>query len=154
MAPARKTMIDKLLDRRRITDAGCWEYTGSLMTVGYGAVPVSKGKTMGAHRAAWEVWRGPIPVRLCVCHTCDNRKCFNPDHLWLGTKKQNTADMVAKGRHYSHPRELKACPRGHPYSGVNANGARICHTCARDLMRRHREEKRNERASLAQLCCD
>lgn len=51
------------------------------------------------HRFAWEVFNGPIPEGMQVCHTCDNPACVNPKHLVLATAKQNTHDMIAKGRH-------------------------------------------------------
>lgn len=59
-----------------------------------------KGKRMGAHRMAYIVFNGRIPNGKCVRHTCDNRSCVNPEHLIIGTKKDNSSDMVARGRSY------------------------------------------------------
>lgn len=75
----------------------CWGWKGALTTGGYGQIK-NKGKFLKAHRVSYELFRGPIPQNLFVCHACDVRPCTNPDHLFLGTPGDNMRDMVAKGR--------------------------------------------------------
>ena len=76
---------------------GCWEWRGAQGSDGYGRVR-RKSKTYSAHRFSYELFKGQIPQGLCVLHQCDNPLCVNPTHLFLGTKRDNTADMLRKGR--------------------------------------------------------
>ena len=74
----------------------CWLWIGS-KSHGYGYFYLNY-KKIRAHRLSWEIHRGKIPNILCVLHTCDNRLCVNPKHLWLGTKSDNNKDRTSKGR--------------------------------------------------------
>lgn len=85
----------------RDPNSGCWLWSGCLSRGDYGKIGSggNRGQTLPAHRVAFEIYRGPIPDGLCTLHKCDVRACVNPDHLFLGTKKDNTAAMMAKNRH-------------------------------------------------------
>ena len=79
-----------------ISDSGCHEWTGCLLPNGYGQFH-KDGKTAYAHRVAYEIANGD-PGTAFVLHECDNRKCVNPKHLFIGDFEANMADMVGKGR--------------------------------------------------------
>lgn len=76
----------------------CWEWQAAIAAGGYGQFGVSSGKWDRAHRVSWRLTNGEITEGMWVLHHCDNRKCVNPDHLYLGDVKDNSRDMVVRGR--------------------------------------------------------
>ena len=99
-----KDPIERIMESVEIDDLnGCWNWKLRKDDGGYGRLKIQLGardkfRTDGAHRYAYEIFKGPIPKDKEVCHSCDNPACVNPTHLWLGTHKQNMEDMVSKGR--------------------------------------------------------
>lgn len=87
-----------LLARREITNNGCWEWRGHSIRAGYGVVCIQK-KHCVVHRIAAHAWMDfDVNSQLLICHKCDNPPCFNPDHLFIGTDKDNIIDCQRKGR--------------------------------------------------------
>jgi len=89
----------KILNRIKIVN-GCWEWQGKINEHGYGniSLKIEGRKNLMVHRLSYEIFKGEIPNGLLVCHSCDNPRCCNPDHLWVGTPKDNTQDMLKKHR--------------------------------------------------------
>jgi hypothetical protein len=87
---------------------GCWDWKGNTKSsLGYGRVQIGKKRTKVAHNISWLIHRGEIPKGKFVLHKCDNPKCTNPDHLFLGTHYENVRDMVYKNRQAKG----ESCPR-------------------------------------------
>ncbi len=80
----------------------CWVWTKHRCVLGYGKFKDKGCVPWLAHRFSWRLVHGSLPDNLCICHHCDNPSCVNPDHLFLGTPKDNVKDMTVKGRRVDH----------------------------------------------------
>ena len=105
--------LERTLARTVASAGGCLWWAGPTTGKGY-AITSYRGKSGSGHRLVYQAKHGVVlAADQFVCHTCDNRRCINPDHLWLGNAKDNNTDSARKKRHYYAAKTH--CPRGHEY---------------------------------------
>lgn len=137
-----QTVEERLLTNSHEEDRGyetlCRVWEKSLTNRGYGQVKVD-GRMWATHRLSYVMWVGPIPTGMQVNHHCDQRDCFNPEHLYAGTQKQNVQDAIDRQRgHVSRGwrSELTHCKHGHEFTEENTyvrtrGRGRDCRECRR-----------------------
>lgn len=137
----------------RVDASGCWLWTAATDECGYGRF-LFRGRNTHAHRVSWILNFGEIPTGIQVCHKCDIPPCVNPDHLFLGTARDNRHDSIAKGRAFGSAVSLTRdpifpifttrmgpnCRAGHPRIMGNIyigrDGRVNCLICQRERQRR------------------
>jgi hypothetical protein len=146
-----KTVEERFFEKVNITDS-CWIWIGTPNRDGYGRMSVNKKQYL-AHRLSYQIHKGEISNDLCVCHTCDNPSCVNPEHLWIGTHQNNVTDKVNKNRHAKGkmlPNGSKThCIYGHEFNEENTylfNGKRACRICRKRIDKAYYVKKKVQNA--------
>lgn len=155
----RKRILDNCVPE---PNTGCWLWEKSEKHLGYGAIGIGKIKVEFTHRASYLCFVGDIPRGLVVRHKCDTPQCCNPEHLILGTVKDNSNDMVERRRHYSH--KNNKCKHGHEYTLENTMFAynsrmgrdqKVCRSCVktrRDKYNSKKEKKPPYKKPFKEYC--
>ena len=123
-------LIERFLNKVRVSDSGCWEWTGFVKPNGYGNIAIHN-KPRYTHRTIYEYYYGNIDSNLTIDHLCRNRRCCNPNHLEQVTTKEN----LMRGNGLASQNAKKThCPQGHEYNHQNTythpnTGFRSCLTC-------------------------
>jgi|MDSZ01.2.fsa_nt_gb hypothetical protein len=167
--PRARASIKDRFWRHSVKSSDCWEWAGPKNHYGYGVLSTGgrNGKSVLAHRYSWELHNGPLPIGdgyhgTVVRHKCDNRSCVNPEHLEIGSQKDNVADMDKRGRRVSNPRSgpehhnggKTHCINGHEFNDKNTythpkTGHRYCKVCKSDKAKAARRKERGNKFGVA-----
>jgi hypothetical protein len=130
--------VERFKAKVQVAPSGCWEWLGGRLgqnsQYGQFSMAAVGRPVVGAHRAAWELFRGPIPEGLTIDHLCRNTICVNPDHLEPVTQKVNNQRYAVTITH---------CPQGHEYTPENTahyGRGRQCRTCLSERAKARRRE--------------
>lgn len=133
---SRTLTVEQRLNIYTLKSESCWDWTGYLNVYGYGQLTIL-GKKKLAHRISYEIYRGPIPNGMVIDHTCQNKKCVNPDHLEVVTNAENI-----RRRNHILWSSRNGCNKGHGIQKiyVDSKDRRKCKEC--DSLR-HKEKRRS-----------
>jgi hypothetical protein len=148
--------LELALQKVARTESGCWDWTGTIATNGYGRMPLGKrNRRQAAHRFVYEQVVGTVPDGMQLDHLCGNRRCVNPSHLEPVTSRENNlrspSCMASVNAAKTH------CAQGHPFEGrnliVSKRGQRVCRKCENAVYRKVKPDDEDEveqiRAGLA-----
>ena len=128
-----RTTIERFWEKVKVRDSTCWEWTAAKY-IGYGRF-WNQGRMVLAHRFSYQLFGGVIPEWLEIDHLCRNRKCVNPSHLEVVTRRENVKRGLSPEVQRQRQLSKTHCPQGHPYDEVNTyirpDNGRDCRTCNR-----------------------
>jgi hypothetical protein len=134
----------RLQGKVRIAPSGCWEWQGYIRPNGYGSF-YFRGRPTTAHRAAYQIFVGPVGERADLDHLCRNRRCVNPDHLEIVSRRENCRRGIMGQVNAERERAKTCCRNGHAYVEDNVHiapqGWRRCCICRRENQRRARSAR-------------